>query len=116
MFAKGKVSSRVANDEPAKSPVADENIGAESEHEIRHIELARAKYGICQLVRGSSFEEEVGWATDTKSGISCEGLVTTESRMNGVARCIANAQRNSLRDETQLVAKVLSITCAGRGG
>ena len=36
--------------------------------------------------------------------------------MNGVARCVANAHRNSLRDETQLVAKLLSITCAGRGG
>jgi hypothetical protein len=116
MFVKCRVSSRIANDKASKSFVTDENVGAESEHEVRHVELARTKYSICQLVGGSGFEEEVGWPADAKGRVGREGLIAAQSRLCGIAARTANAGRNSLRDEIEPITKLLLITCAGRGG
>src|SRR3954471_11673899 len=78
--AKVVSSSDVADHEPAKSLITDQNVRAEAEHEVRNVELACDQDGIRELVRRASFEVQIRRAADAKRGIWRENFVTAHSR------------------------------------
>jgi hypothetical protein len=64
--------------ESSKAAIPDQHVGAESEHEVRHSSGSRREHGIRKRVRGGSFEEEVGWASDLEGRVRRKRLVSPE--------------------------------------
>ena len=69
------VRSLVPDDEAAESAIADEDVRAEPEHEVRHPVGARGHHRRGEVLRGLGLEEEVGGAADAERGERREGFV-----------------------------------------
>ena len=117
VLTKLESSCGIANDEAAKSLVADEDVGAESKDEIWNVELACDQDGIRELVGGASFEVEVGWAADAKSRVWREELVATQSRYStrcdGLASNRGELAGGSVEAITQLLTILSGVNGAG---
>src|SRR2546423_9950701 len=73
-----EVTRCVANDESPKSLVSDENVGAESQHEIFDTEIPGSGYRPCQIVCRCSIVKEISWTTDLECGVLCKRLIALE--------------------------------------
>ena len=74
------VARRVADDEPPESPIADQDVGAEAEHEVRQSTAARDEHGGGQLIGRGGLVEEIGRAADLERGVRSERLGGAHAR------------------------------------
>ena len=74
-----EVARAVSDDEPAVAAVADEDVRAEAEDEVRDLELARGGDGGREVVGAGGRVEQVGRTPDAKSGVLAERLVPLEA-------------------------------------
>jgi len=69
LFVKTNVSSSVPNNEAAKAPVANQDVGAEAEDELRDAGFTRGDDRVCQIIGRGGIVEEVGRTPDTEGGV-----------------------------------------------
>ena len=63
------VASDISDHEPAEAAVADEDIGAEAEHEKRYAAFASTGHGVCEIIGRRGIVEQVGRTSDAKRGV-----------------------------------------------
>ncbi len=68
----------IADDKAAKPLVADENVGAESEHEILESKLSRGSNCPCQILDRCCIVEEISWTTNPECGVLSKRLIALE--------------------------------------
>src|SRR5262245_48753331 len=71
-FAELMCARGVPDDDAAESSVADQDVGAEAQDEIRYIKLTGGQDSLRECVGGGRLEEQVSRAADSKRGIWCE--------------------------------------------
>ena len=79
-FAELVSPRRVANHESAKPSVANEDVGAEPQHEVGYTGFASGKDGIGQRVGRSRVVEQVGGSADSERGVRRDRLMAPEKR------------------------------------
>src|SRR3954469_4856591 len=79
MVEEFQVARRVPDDESAKALVADEDVGAEAQHEIIDAELSGGGDRPCQIVGRCCIVEQIGWTADPECGVLTERLFPFES-------------------------------------
>src|SRR5689334_4799187 len=112
LFLEGEVTGRVSYDEPAKTSVADQDIGTKSQHEIRYVELASDEHCVRELVGCASFEVEVSRSANSKCGVWAKWLIASQARRSPrqrLARLCGDAARNGVEPTAQLFAIVGAI-------
>src|SRR6185312_2391012 len=67
-------SRLVADHQAPEPPVADQNVGPETQQEERDLEPAGGEEGRGELVRGLGLEEEIGGAADAEGRVGGEDL------------------------------------------
>ena len=75
---KFQVAGRIPDNKSAEAFVADEDVGAEPEHEIVDAEVSGSSYGPCQIVGRCCIVKEIGWTTDPECGVLSERLTAFE--------------------------------------
>src|SRR6185437_8299625 len=73
-----QVAGSVADHQAAKALVADQYIGAQSEHEILDTDLSGGADRPCQIVGRCCIVEEIGWTTDLECGVLSKRLIALE--------------------------------------
>ena len=79
VIAKFMMTGGVSDHQATESTVADQDIGTETENEVRYVEVARREHGIRKRVGGSCLEEQVGRTTDAECGVWPDWLITTHA-------------------------------------
>ncbi len=77
---KFQMARGIPNDETAEPLVADEYVGAETEHEILDSEVTGGGDSPCQILRRCCIVEEIGWTADPECGVLSKWLISLESR------------------------------------
>jgi hypothetical protein len=72
------VSGRVANHEAAKPTVAYEDVGTETENEVRYVKVTGCEHGIRKRVGGSRLEEQIGRSADSKCRVWPNWLIALQ--------------------------------------
>jgi hypothetical protein len=73
-----QVARSVTDDESAKSFVADEDIGAQTQHEILDTELSGSRDSPCQILGRCCIVEEIGGTANPKCGVLSKRLIALE--------------------------------------
>jgi hypothetical protein len=78
VVGKPEMARGVAYDQAAKTLVTDEDVGAQSEHEIIDSKLTGGRHSPCQIVRRCCIVEEIGGTTNPERGVLSKRLVALE--------------------------------------
>ncbi|MEA2761319.1 MAG: hypothetical protein QOD47_603 [Gemmatimonadaceae bacterium] len=75
-----QMTRSVPNHKAAESLVADEDVGAEPEHEVLHPQVTSGGDSPCQILGRCCIVEEIGWTADPERGVLSKWLISLESR------------------------------------
>jgi hypothetical protein len=92
------VAGGVADDEPPHAAVADEDVRAEAEDEVRYVGLARRENGVCEVVGARGSIQQVRRTPDPERGVRSERLAPNEPpRVQAGGQCVERAARGAGR-------------------